>query len=650
MMTNLKAIKTRILILFMGSVIFPMAGLSQSSSELANIFTQAETYYIYEEFELANPLFLMIESPENMNIKYKIGSSYLNIDGEKEKAIPYLEEAVKTSSNDSKTESFKELKAPLNVYFSLGKAYMINGEFDKALNTFQTFSRLAKETKASEEMENFEYIDHQIQSCRNAIQFKKVPLYFGKKELWSNSNLGAIIENPAVSFDGTTIVYAERRGIENALFFSKKERGQWNTPMEITGELNAGVDCSPCSLNSDGTELYLYKTDSYDGAIYSSTYNNGVWSPIKKLNRNINSKYYESHASVSADGKKLYFTSNRPGGQGNLDIYLSEKDKSGDWGPAVNIGPEINTPFNEETPFITLNDSLLYFSSEGHNSMGGYDNFKSQKSGSGWKAPSNLGFPVNSADDDKFFMPSNNGRNAYYSITTDYKKKSIFYLDLEDSASSRSFRISGKFLLEDSQPLQVTNARVSIINRITGDSLYQSLPESETGDYSIDVAPGLFRILFSCNGYYPVAVDTIIVQDFTANSVIINATLNRDTTTAVADEPQIYEKINLAEIPEVAAIDSAILVKNLQVNDEGDRKINDSEVLYFTVQVMALHKPVDVSYFKYINDMKVMYNDTDKFYRYTTGIFQHKEDAYKHRSDLIRKGYPKQIFIKKVSK
>jgi hypothetical protein len=381
-------------------VFFPVAASSQSSNEMKNIFAQAESYYLYEEFELANQLYLLLETPDNLNIKYKIGTCYLNIPGEKEKSIPYLEEAVKSASYDSKTESFKEMRAPLDAYFSLAKAYMINNELEKGLNTLETFNKLARDTKTKGGMRNLEYIDQQIQACKNAILYKENPVIFSKIILGGDFSQGSINDNPAVSFDGNTIVYTERRGTVNVIFFSKKERGRWQPPIEITPQLNAGEDCSSCSLNNDGTELFLYKTDNYDGAIYSSNYIDGAWTPIKKLNKNINTKFYESHAAISSDGKKLYFTSNRDGGQGNLDIYVSEKDVTGDWGPAVNLGASVNTPFNEDTPFITQNDSVLYFCSEGHSSMGGFDNFKSQKIGSVWKTPSNMGFPINSTDDD----------------------------------------------------------------------------------------------------------------------------------------------------------------------------------------------------------------------------------------------------------
>lgn len=623
----------------------------QSSAEAKNIFTQAESYFIYEEYELANQLYLLIETPDNMNIKHKIGTCYLNIPGEKEKAVAYLEEAAKNMSLDSKTDSYKELKAPPDVYFSLAKAYMINGEYEKALSTLQEFNKIISDAGAKGQMENSEFIDQQIAACKNAIQYKQVPVSMTKEQMSSDFSMGAINENPVVSFDGNSIAYTEKRGIENAIFYARKTSGQWEAPVEITNELNAGTDCTTASMNADGTELFLYKTDDYDGAIYSSTLSDGKWMPIKKLNKNINTKYYESHASISADGKKLYFSSNREGGYGNLDIYVSEKDASGEWGPAKNLGPEINTPFNEDTPFITFNDSLLYFSSEGHNSMGGYDNFKSQKLSTGWKMPNNLGYPINSADDDKFFFPFNNGKNAYYSMTTGYKEKDIFYLDLEKSAIERPYAISGKLQYADSLLSEVNKKAVRVVNIVTGDTLYTVSPDETDGNYSINVESGLFRLLFSGEGYISQSVDTLLTGDVSATPLHFDITLLKDTTwQKVPEVEQKYEKINLSLFPVINDIDTSILIRDVKVSDEKDNNVSDSEVLYYTVQVIALHKPVDASYFKYIDDIKIIYNEDDKFYRYTTGTFHSKDEAYQHRSELIRKGYPKQIFIKKVSK
>jgi len=640
-----------ILLQLLTLVIFPVASSAQSTSEMKKIFAKAESHYLFEEYELANQLYLLLDTPDNLNIKYKIGTCYLNIPGEKEKSITYLEDAVKTASYDSKTLTFKELRAPLDAYFSLAKAYLINNQLEKALNTLQTFSKLARETKSKGGMKNFEYIDQQIQACKNAIQYKDNPALLSKKTLGSDFSQGAINENPAVSFDGNTIVYTERRGIVNAIFFSKKERGKWQSPIEITAELKAGEDCSSCSLNNDGTELFLYKTDNYDGNIYSSNFVNGAWTPIKKLNKNINTEFYESHASISSDSKKLYFTSNRTGGQGNLDIYVSEKDAAGDWGPAVNLGAAINTPYNEDTPFITRNDSVLYFSSEGHSSMGGFDIFKSLKIGTAWKTPANLGFPINSTDDDKFFQPINNGLNAYYSMTTDYKKKEIFYLGLGSTDVNQLFEIKGKFSLKDTIIAFDENYSIHLINKASGDTLDVGFPNKYTGLYSFSVAPGQFRIFYKGFGYITQTIDTSILQDNPSLVLNLDVSLERDTTIKkIILPPVVYEKINLALIPTISSVDTSTLIRNLNVSDVGDINIKDSDVLYYTVQVMALYNPVDVSYFKYITDMKVMYNDIDKFYRYTTGRFPTREDAYSLRLELIRKGYPEEIFIKKVSK
>jgi WD40-like Beta Propeller Repeat len=639
-----------VLLLLINLVLTPVTVSAQSSGEMKKIFAKAESYYLFEDYELANQLYLLLDTADNFNIKYKIGNCYLNIPGEKEKSIPYLEAAVKTASYESNTQSYKEKRAPLDSYFSLSKAYLINNQLDKALSTLQTFNKLARETTSKGGMKNLDYIQQQIQACKNAIQYEQNPTGISKKTMGIDFNQGSINDNPAVSFDGNTLAYTERRGDVNAIFCSHRERGKWQAPVEITAQLNAGEDCSTCSLNSDGTELFLYKTDNYDGAIYSSKFVNGSWTPIKKLNKNINTKFYESHASISADGKKLYFTSNREGGQGNLDIYVSEKDATGDWGPAVNIGSAINTPFNEDTPFITQNDSILYFSSEGHSSMGGYDIFMSQRSGSGWKTPVNLGYPINSTDDDKFFQPVNNGKNAYYSMITDYKKKDIFYLGFGKPGVNELFEIRGKFSLKDTTVTFDDNYSIHLINKATGDTLDVGFPNKYTGIYSFSVAPGKFRIFYKGYGYYTQTIDTAILADSPDLVLNIDVSLERDPSIKRLATPVVYDKIDLALIPTIASADTSTLIRNLNVSDVSDSNIKDADVLYYTVQVMALHNPVDITYFKYISDMRVLYNDSDKFYRYTTGKFPTREDAYSLRLELIRKGYPDEIFIKKVSK
>ena len=625
-------------------IFFPVGASSQSAKEMKEIYKQAETHYLYEEYDLANQLYILLENPENLNLKYKIGTCYLNIPDEKEKAIPYLEAAVKNASYDSRTKSLKEKRAPLDSWFYLAKAYMVNNDLEKSLATFRNFKSLAMETKNKGGIKNLDFVDQQIQACENAIRLAGKPVSISKRKLGGDFSQGSMNENPAASFDGNTLAYTERRGLVNVIFFSKKIRGRWQSPVEITSQLSAGEDCSTCALNYEGTELFLYKNDNFDGNIYSSKYVNESWTPIVKLNRNINTKYYESHASVSADGKRLYFTSNREGGQGGLDIYVSEIDAAGDWGIPVNLGTTVNTSYNEDNPFITLNDSLLYFCSEGHNSIGGFDNYRCTLQGSGWGKPENLGSPVNSTDDDKFFQPLNNGMNAFYSMKTDYKKKDIFYIGIGGPDVNQIFEITGNLRLNDTVFAEDKNYYIIVLNKESGETVYRTSPDKSSGSYSLTVAPGNFRIVYSGDGYLPAAVDTTIVSESPDLIITIDdVTLLRDSSLI---QPE-YERINLAEIPSVASVDPNILIRNLNVlNITGSS--DEPGVLYYTVQVMALYNPVDVSYFRYIADIKAMYNEKDKFYRYTTGQFKTKDEAKAWRLELLRRGYPEEIFIKKV--
>lgn len=617
---------------------------SAQNDELKEIFTKAEDHYLFNEFELANPLYLILNDyAGNANISYKIGNCYLNIEDEKSKAIPFLEQAIANCNYEANEKDFKEQRAPIDAFFSLATAYRINNEFEKALNTYSKIKDLLPEKG---QLENSDFIDQQINACRNAIKFIENEVNVVKENLGPEINVGSINSHAVISGDGNTLVFTERRGLENTIYFVRKERGEWVQPIDITSQLGDARDCSSSSLNFDGSILYLYKDDNYDGNIYTSTYANSSWSRIHKLNRNINTRFFESHACESSDGTKLYFSSNRDGGEGALDIYVSELDENGEWDEPVNLGSSINTPFNEDTPFISLNDSILFFSSEGHTSMGGYDIFESKLIGSIWKTPANIGYPLSTSDDDLFFQPVNNGANGYYSYTTGYKERHIHYVSIGGrEIEPRTFEIKGTVTLSDTIIEFSDDFKVLLFSSATGDTIDVSYPNKSTGFYSFLVGGSEYKLEFIGIGYLSDTVNIALYEDHPDDEEVINMTLEPDEN--YEPVPEIVEKMDYSQVQVIEAIDSSILVTDVIVRDVSDSDSTNVDVLYYTVQVMALYNPVDVTFFRNI-EVAVLYNSDDRFYRYTTGQFNTKEEAYIRRDRLIQLGYPEEIFVKTV--
>jgi outer membrane protein OmpA-like peptidoglycan-associated protein len=181
-------------------------------------------------------------------------------------------------------------------------------------------------------------------------------------------------------------------------------------------------------LSSDGKTLILYY-EYGGGDIYVSRRDGEDWTKPIPLNENINTPdFWETSAFLTNDGQKLYFTSNRPGGVGNLDIYVSEMEETGDWGKASNLGPVINTPGREDSPALDPDGLTLYFSSDGHPTMGGTDIFKSEFKDGKWQKPVNLGYPINSIEDDSFFSLTNDRQRAYFSTLREEGNAEIYTL------------------------------------------------------------------------------------------------------------------------------------------------------------------------------------------------------------------------------
>lgn len=411
--------------------------LAQMSSSPKGMFLEAESYFTYEEYTEALPLYIQLSIlyPENDNINYHIGRCYLNIPYEKEKSVSYLERASKNINLQYKGESLKEVAAPPDVIYYLADAYRINNQIDKALILYWQF-KLASDSSIF----NHSIVDDQIKACENAKILESHPINV------TFTNLGEVINtrfsetNAVISGNENVLVFSSQLQFYTAVYYSSKENGQWSRPVNINALLGVDNDCRPVGISYNGNELILYRNNEYMGDLYVSHYINGRWTRVKRLNGNINTRYWESHACLSRDGKRLYFTSNRKESTGGLDIFVSSRTdvKTDNWGLPHKLDLTINTVYDEETPFITADDSKLYFSSTGHNTMGGFDVFVSENKFGKWLEPQNLGYPLNTPDNDLFYYPVGNGEEGYMALSRkdSQGKDDIYKIEIIKSSSN----------------------------------------------------------------------------------------------------------------------------------------------------------------------------------------------------------------------
>lgn len=421
----------RIVCLFVTLVFYTII-FAQENKSLQDTFLEAEFFLMNEDYSDAINYYLPLyeKLPDNANLAYCIGVCYLNIPGKKNLSVEYLETAAKNISAKHKEGTINQIAAPYNALFYLAKAYRINFRFDKAKDAYIRYSG----TLLPDDHENLDFINHEIEVCNMAKDIIDKPVAYSEEtmgELFNDENANF---NPLISADGKSFAYMVSLKFYDAVMFSRLVDGKWTAPVNITPELQSDGDLYISCLSSDGKLLFLSKDDNYNSDIYISSFNGISWKQTTKLNKNINTKYWESHGFISQSGDQFIFASDRPGGFGGLDLYISNKVND-DWGPAFNLGPEINTQFNEDRPFLINNSKTIFFSSQGHANIGGYDLFRADLQSNGlWSKPKNLGYPINTPDDNIFFMPIGNGRSGYYALFKEsggFGKEDIYKITLK---------------------------------------------------------------------------------------------------------------------------------------------------------------------------------------------------------------------------
>jgi outer membrane protein OmpA-like peptidoglycan-associated protein len=331
-----------------------------------------------------------------------------------------------------------------DILYSIGRAYQYGLMFEEAVDFYQQYlSRLEKETDyRGEDKIPLNQVKRRIYECENGLEFVNNARNFDIVNLGAQINSNSLDYAPVINADETMMIFTSRRKEDNLnenvyddnfayedIFISYKVDGKWMPAENIGPTVNTLYFESNLALSADGQQLYIYR-DENNGDIYvSDRKSDGSWSQPTPLSDNINSSYSENSVSISPDGQTLYFSSNRPGGYGGLDIYKCEKDRRGMWGKVTNLGDKVNTPYDEDGVFIDYDGKTLFFSSRGRKGMGGYDIFKSEydSENDNWGDPINLGYPINTPDDDIFFVSSKDGKRGYYATV---RSGGTGYLDI----------------------------------------------------------------------------------------------------------------------------------------------------------------------------------------------------------------------------
>jgi len=437
---------------------------AQETTDPEELFSEGEFFYLIEDYEEALFYYLQLldQFPDNANFNFKTGMTCLQTPGREHEAIPYLEKASRQTVVKYKKRLFTEENAPHYTLFYLGNAYRINNELDKALETYQKFM----DSDDFEGNYNINVVETEVRACERAKIIQDVPVNLRQTRLGPPVNTATDNYNAILSGDGNTLVFVTQLRFYDAINLSKKVNDSWSEPVILNPQVGSDGDMYPTSLNYNGTELYMVRRTEDNDDIYVSTLDGEFWSNAIPLNENINTRGNETHASLSNDGQTLYFTSDRRGGYGKLDIYLSHRIGDNVWGKAVNLGEMINTQEDEETPFITSDGSRIFFSSKGHFNMGGFDIFYCDLlDDNTWNDAINIGFPVNTTGDNLFYFPVGSGEKAYYArrLKEEPFISDIYYLEILERGAAEGRLVTPILFREDFD--------LKIINKNTQDTL-----------------------------------------------------------------------------------------------------------------------------------------------------------------------------------
>jgi outer membrane protein OmpA-like peptidoglycan-associated protein len=401
----------------------------------------------------------------------------------------------------------------------LALAYHANDSLEKAVSQYN----LMKKRLSDSEVFTEEYIDNQIRNCRYAMEMKKKPVRVLSDLFapWLSDYPGAC--NPVLAKNDSVFIFTQKTEDKTRILCSWKGK-EWEKPRDITRQLGGYDRLYSNSITGDGKTLVLFMDDGDDGNLYFSQRRDTVWSRIRNFGRPVNTIYWESHGFITPDANSIYIASNRPGGFGELDLWVSEKKPDGSWDNPVNLGERINTPYNEDTPFFDPDNEALIFSSDGHVSMGDYDVFRSVIRAGNWTNPVAMPYAFNTTAANTSFILNNNAPGFVASIYDDKSEERNIYAIVGVDPADELTTAEGSVTLADGMQVEPSKAQLRLTDAAKG-TLIKTVPLNNDGTFKFDFKPGEYKLYVSHEGYENDTISLSLPLYFLSQYMAVNSKL-----------------------------------------------------------------------------------------------------------------------------
>lgn len=470
--------------------------LSTKSKKAIELYTEADNFRVRGQHQQAIDLLNQaIAKDKNFaEAYYRLGLVYFSMK-QYPLAIQNFNKGLSLTSDPQKQKVY---------WYDLGESYLSVGDYENASIMLTDF--LKAEVRNTKKIAQAQVM---LKSARFAMENKEVNAAYKQHPLSDTVNCFVLQYFPVLTADQQELIFTRRLGNtdnddEDLVVSRKNKKGQWTRPVSLSDNINSQLNEGTCTISADGRKLIFTSCIGRKGYgscdLFQSEKIGEEWTEPENLGPNVNTAAWESQPSLSADGRTLYFVSERHGGYGRRDIWVSHLDENGQWTRATNAGKPINTEYDEISPFVHVNNRTLYFASNGLPGYGGYDIFYVEKSSGTWSKPKNVGAPINDHQDQFSLFITADGEKGYYvheePLPSGNATDKIYEVTIPEQFRMKFRSNYVKGVVHDKQSGQPLAAKIELIDINTDEveSIVQS--DSITGEYLIVLTQGAEYALY----------------------------------------------------------------------------------------------------------------------------------------------------------